>query len=242
MRSDDLTPFLSKPTAGGTAMNYRQGTVITWNQATAENTILVGGTIMENLPILNTSEAALLGPGDVVGILVAGATWGILGRFTIPGSDTAVTALAALRTASQTITANENITSATYVEATTNPGPAVEVAVGASGRLLVFITGNVSGQHGTVTAGNTALVDGRMAVALSGANVLAAGTTQSLGVGGNFVTSSGSITLGAQGSATRVVLFEGLNPGLTTVTAMYLNNGSGASVNFSNRNITAMAI
>ncbi|HEY3484350.1 MAG TPA: hypothetical protein VGK49_03150, partial [Ilumatobacteraceae bacterium] len=115
MRSDDLVPLLAQ--SPGPAVGFRQGVIVTWDQETAENTVLVGRSIMTNLPILNTSEAAILAEGDVVGILVAGATWGILGRFTIPGTPEAVSALSSLRTESDSVPDFEALTSLSFTAA-----------------------------------------------------------------------------------------------------------------------------
>lgn len=237
MRSDDLVPLLAP--APGPAVGYRQGLIVTWNPDTAENTVLVGRSLMTNLPILNTSEAAILAAGDVVGILTAGRTWGILGRFTIPGTPEAVTALSSLRTASETITSLEGITSTSFVA---SGGPTVDIAVGASGRLLVLVSADISTQRSAVAAGNTAIPHGEMGFTLSGANTLAAATSRALVVSGNMLTSSGTITFGTSGAATRAVLLTGLAPGLTTVTAAYRLGGNATQTNISQRNITAMAL
>lgn len=82
-RSNDLVPlFAGKPAPG---LGFRQGVVVTFNNTTAENEIQVGDSLFTNLSILNSSEIAVLAPGDVVGILTSGSTWGILGRITDPG-------------------------------------------------------------------------------------------------------------------------------------------------------------
>jgi len=81
-RSDDLSPLLA---AGGPqALGYRQGTVLAWNSVTYANQIQVGESILVNLPILTSSDAALIAVGDAVSILTFGSSWGILGRFTVP--------------------------------------------------------------------------------------------------------------------------------------------------------------
>lgn len=85
MRSDDLVPFLSPPMQAG--LGFRQGQVITFNQSTGHNSINVGGTILTNLPMLNSGEATSLKPGHIVALLTWQSSWWILGRVTMPGSD-----------------------------------------------------------------------------------------------------------------------------------------------------------
>lgn len=245
MRSDDLVPFLASPSAAGGSkgVGWTKGVIVSWNQNTAENTVLVRGVLVENVPILNTSEAAILQAGDVVGLLSFGSTWGILGRFTIPGTPEAVSALGALRTKSANVAAIDNITSATFVPAPGTPGPEVEIVVGPSGRLLVFISALMNSQSSN-TAGNSYQEGGLMSFALSGANTLAAAANRALRQYSTVnVTSSASNFTGALG-ATRAVLLEGLNPGSTTVTAQYSRETASTTVscNFFDRNITAMAL
>jgi hypothetical protein len=68
------------------ALSFRQGTVVTWNQSTGENTVNVGGSILANLPVLTTSEVTSLEAGDVVGLLRSGTQYFVLGRIDLAGS------------------------------------------------------------------------------------------------------------------------------------------------------------
>lgn len=83
MRGDDLTPLLAgKPEQ---SVRFRQGTVVAWDPNTGNNTIEVGGAVLNNVPILNTGEAIVLKAGHVVGMLTWLSSWFILGRITVPG-------------------------------------------------------------------------------------------------------------------------------------------------------------
>lgn len=83
MLADDLVGML-KPEAGpGTG--FRQGQILTWDPDTGHNTVSVGGSLLTDVPVLNTSEAIALKPGHVVGLLTFGGSWFILGRITPPG-------------------------------------------------------------------------------------------------------------------------------------------------------------
>lgn len=242
MRSDDLVPLVTAPAGASTPVGYRQGVVVSWNRADATGTVLVGGTLMENLPCQSVTEASLLVPGDVVGILTAGATWAILGRFIRAGSPEAAQALAALQTQSATELNTSSITSISWAAAPTNPGPEVTIRVGPSGRLLVLLSAEFVAQA-AIAAGNTMSIGGYMGFTLSGANTLAAGTDRALLMSHNLLANSSAITLGIDSAGTRAVLVTGLNPGLTTVTAVYMKVvGAAASVTVDDRNLTVMAI
>ncbi|WP_433793933.1 hypothetical protein [Actinoplanes sp. CA-252034] len=239
MRSDDLVPLLTAPDSGPSA-GFRQGTIVTWNQATAANTVLVGRSLMTNLPILNTSEAAILQAGDVVGILTAGATWGILGRFTIPGTPEAVSALSALRTASATVAAAETTSSSSFIDLPTM-GPSVELSVGPSGRVLVTLSCLMEYQalegFGLNSAG------AMMGFAGSGANTVSVSVARVVRSRIEYsVANVSDFALAGRMDASRVVLLTGLTPGLTTFTAKYATYGNTPSATFSNRNITVQAI
>lgn len=241
MRSHDLVPLIAPVTKKGGGVSARSGLIVTWDQETAANTVLVGNSLMENLTILNTSEAAILTAGDVVTILTFGYTWGIMGRYTIPGTPEAVSALSSLRTQSASEDSIDSFTSTSFTAAPSNPGPEVEIAVGPTGRLLILLSAEISGQSDD-TAGSTAICGGAMGFALSGANTLAASRARAVVASNNETVTSSDNTVGVTDAATRTVLLDGLNPGLTTVTSMYALVGDGTQVNINNRNITAIAI
>lgn len=67
------------------AVRFRQGTVLAWNPNTGANTIDVGGGTLTDVSMLTTGEAIALKPGHVVGLLLQGGSWFIIGRITAPG-------------------------------------------------------------------------------------------------------------------------------------------------------------
>lgn len=102
-------------------------------------------------------------------------------------------------------------------------GPAVTVAVGTAGKLLVIITAECTND----TSGEPA----KVSFDLSGANTLSANNSRAL-VCRN--------TTGApQFQGTWAKLLEGLNAGNTTVTAKYASSAGGTAT-FSNRVIAAI--
>ena len=242
MRSDDLVPFLGTPQPAGRGVTFRQGVIVAWNQDTAENVVRVGDSLLTNLPILNTSEAAILAAGDVVGILVSGATWGIMGRFTIPGSPEAVSALDSLRVQSQTVGNNEATTSSSFTDLG-NYGPEIEVVVGASGRVVLWmssvITLNVPSGSGILS------VEAQMAFVGEGANEFGTGSYSAIrgqlwrnsAQAGGFDTAIETTT-----PVSKTYLLTGLAPGLTKFVAKYRRASGAGTVSFDDRNMTAMAI
>lgn len=227
MAGDDLAPLFGPPPAW---RPYRQGIVLTWNQATAENTVVVEGQVFTDLPILNTSEALLLGPGDVVTITSMGTgakSWAILGRLTIPGSDAAATALDAIRTKSVTTVDYENRSTYIWGDLTT-VGPVVtNVNIGPSGRCLVFITSTI------ILLGASG--GGEMAYAITGATTVPTGDNPpALAYYG---------PAGSGPTATRLVLQEDLNPGVHTFTAKYMAEmDPGGEARFGGRNLTVIPL
>lgn len=201
-------------------MFYRQGRVIEWNPATAESLVDVDGVLIENMPILNTSEALLLRPDSVVAIAVVGSTWGILGRMIIPGTDDAASALSAIGAVTDKITTSQSTGSTSFTDLAT-VGPQVTVQVGPSGRLLSIVSA-------TIAKSGTAFF-GAMGVQLSGVNSAAPDLNESLRFEG----------LQTPGCS-RVVLHTGLSPGNTTVTAKYIADAN--SVFFSGRTLAVIAL
>lgn len=249
MRSDDLVPLLAP--SPGPAVGFRQGVIITWDADTAENTVLVGNSVMTNLPILNTSEAAILAAGDVVGILTAGQTWGILGRFTIPGTPEAVSGIKSITNrivaAEDPSTGSRNSTS--WGDLTgTSVGPSTVSRIGPSGRALAFW----SCEMGQTVDGSGFLkwsdkITPHVGLALSGANVQSPTDAIALNVnlehnlaGPDQVQSYFWI------QAAMMHLYTGLAPGDTTFTMKYRHDGllpsSGNTVRYNARELAIFAL
>lgn len=224
-RTDDLAPLFAPPPAAG--VGYRQGVVVAWNPTTAENTIDVGGALIDNVPVLNTNESLLLAPGDVVGVLTAGQSWCILGRLTIPATPGAASALNAIRTQSVTVPVYETTSSFIWGDLAT-VGPVVSgVQIGPSGRCLVFITSTI------ILLGASG--GGEMAYEISGATTVGTGDTPP------SLAYYGPVSSGP--TCTRLVLQEGLNVGAHTFTAKYLADmGVGGSARFGGRNLTVIPL
>lgn len=236
--SDDLTPVLAQQPAAG--VRYRQGTVREWNPDTAANVVDVDGALFENLSILNTNEAVLLAPGDVVGILVTGqaaSSWCILGRLTIPGTPAAATALSMVssRIVPAVDSAMGTRSSATYGNLTSaSVGPSVQVTVGQSGKALAFF----SCQFGYTGAWESH-VAGSASVAVSGATTVAA--SGSWGLGFEFDKLDDPPSFSFTNQCANMHLFTDLTAGVHTFTMQY-RSLLGQAIQFLERELCVFAL
>lgn len=213
----DLSPLFAPERIGAAQpMFYLQGTIVTFDQVTLENTVSVGGSVLANLPLLGVGEAALLVPGAAVGLQVAGDQIAIVGRWVVPGTADATDATALLSSfiAAGFVLAQESTASDTYTDLAT-VGPSVTVTVRGTGRLLLII----SAKAGWNSATNTGAA--YMTAEMTGANVVAAGTVDDRLLI-NSALALGVVTSQATSVASSAAaVFEGLTPGETTITAKY---------------------
>lgn len=237
MRSNDLTPLLNPEKSQ--ALGYRQGVIVAYDPVTYNNTVQVAGSLMTNLPILNTSEADLLIPGDVVGILTGGPSWTIIGRLIVPGSASAGSSSRSVTNRIQSAFDNSNGTrnSATFGDLTgSGVGPAVTIRIGASGRALVFWSAEI-GQTGVLMSD----LNPHVGVEVSGANSIAATAQNAL----NFEFYHGTTAdFQAWWQSGTFHTFTGLNPGVTTFTLKYAHQTvvPSTNVNFQAREIAVFAL
>lgn len=243
MATDLSELFTPSPPGPAQDVRYRQGVVVAWDPLTAENQIDVGGTTLENLPILNTSEALLLAAGDVVGLMAAYSEGGavsyvVLGRLTVPGTASAATALQALTNYiySATVPDFGSTTSGTFGDLSP-AGPEVTAFIRGSGKALVILGATVF--VSVANDANAVLTrQPQMSFAASGANTIAADSDRALAL--TFAYPAGPGSMGFQ--ASRLVLVEGLSPGDTTFTAKYRSAVNSLGVGWQNRNITVFAL
>lgn len=233
VRSDDLASLLTaRPSGPGQPLSYRQGTVVTFDKITLENTIDIGRpgvpVIMQNLPVLGVAEATTLEPGDTVGLLATGSMLAILGQLVIPSTPAAATAISVASSNVYTaqIDTTDATTSTSFVDLPNFPGPVLSgVRIGPSGRCLVILSAIM-----------TAFIapGAEMGYEITGATSVAPSI---FGKTLAFYSAAGNSLSGS-----RVILQAGLNPGLHTFTGKYLAGGGGASAQFSFRNITVIAL
>lgn len=240
---DDLVSLLARPEPGpAQPVGYRQGVIISYDQTTGANRVLVGGTTVTDLPLLNTSEALLLTPGAVVGILTAGPSWFIIGRVTIPGTKDALSALSMI--SSRVVVAVDPTfgtrSSEEFGDLTgAAVGPSVTVNISSSGKALVWWAAEY-GYTGTWESISTAGVS----VAVSGATNRSANGDYSMGHYLEFPVSPspGAALTSMTNQASMMHVFEGLNPGQNTFTMKYRNRRNTGNVQFGTREIAVLAL
>lgn len=137
--------------------------------------------------------------GDMVELEVQGTDTIILGKLG-NGLSPAVFAVVA--------TAEQGTNGSAYVDCAT-VGPTVTVVVGSSGRLKVTISANMAESDNND--------GGRMSVALSGANTSAADDSRSLAFFPKVTDTYACYS--------RVLVYTGLTPGSTVITAKYKDSG-----------------
>ncbi|PWU52817.1 hypothetical protein DLJ47_17855 [Micromonospora sp. S4605] len=236
-RSDDLTTlFAPDQSVIRPQLGYRQGIVREWNPDTAAGVIEVDGMLMSDLPMLNTTDALLLTPGDVVSILTlsnggGAGTWGILGRYTSPGTLGTVTALSAIGTVTGEQLAQHSTTSTSYVDLT--GGPSVTVNVRPSGRVLLIFSCQIGWQIAAPGA-----VSADAGIDITGANV--SEPTGDRRVRAHLEAGGATSNVAVFGVGSQKML-TGLNPGETTFTMKYRSN-FGQQVDFDNRVLTVVLL
>ncbi|HEY0638721.1 MAG TPA: hypothetical protein VGD67_13810 [Pseudonocardiaceae bacterium] len=84
MRSEDLAPLFGGDPPG---LTFHQGTILTWNAQTGQNTVAVAGAVLTDVPMAQQGpEALTIRAGQVVTLLGWRSSFWILGRVATPGS------------------------------------------------------------------------------------------------------------------------------------------------------------
>lgn len=217
--------FSAAPARPSFDVRYRQGVILTWNPSTLENTIDVDGVPLVDLPVLGSAEAATFEVGDVVGLHLMlpdhrrGATWAIVGKFVIPNTADAFTALSFL---SSTIYADEvdtleSSSSTSYTDLATL-GPSVsDVLVGPSGRVLVTVSCTFEVQH---VVGDLQPAIVYMSFVGNGPTTVNASDINSVSLGCNMQATVGNHVI-VYGRFSKESLIDGLTAGLYSFTAKY---------------------
>ena len=237
MSTDDLARAIPDPAKQPLQpMGYRQGTILTWDPVTLENTVEVAGAVLPNLPVWGVAEATTYQPGTTVGLIVVESTWAIVGTFVRPGTQAAADAVSMLssRTKALTINTQESTTSFTFTDLAT-PGPAVDVMIGPSGRALMFLSSKGGWSHVAADLYMGAFCSAE----LSGANVASSDAVWAAWIETQHGSTSFTTVAATVGSA---YTFENLNPGLTTFTMKYASGAAGKAADFARRTIVVIAL
>lgn len=87
MLSDDLSSLFAAPASGAAAnAQFRQGRILTFSTVDGSNQVVVGTTIIPNVPMLLTGAEVEYNPGDPVILMVLGNTYLLLGKVAMVGS------------------------------------------------------------------------------------------------------------------------------------------------------------
>lgn len=243
--ADDLDPlFLPAPAAPAQDMRYRQGTILSFNPITLENTVRVGGTVVSNLPLLGVGEATLLAPGAIVGITSVlsergTATWAIIGRMVIPNTTDAFNAISLLSSwvTTNSVQAQETTNSGAYGDLATF-GPSVTVTVRQTGRLLLILTAQIQANDLSPLSG----AGGAATVEMSGANTVSTATAEATIRLTTFFSINAGTADNLQGTYTTTVVREGMNPGATTITMKYKSTSAGENADIGRRSLTVITL
>jgi hypothetical protein len=248
--TDPLAPlFAADPAGPSLEMRFRQGTIVSFNQLTWQNTVSVGGTVMTDLPLYGVGETALLVPGAVVGIVVVGdatKSMYITGRIVKPNTADAFTVMGLLNsqiyTDYVTSAAGDVCSSTTYVDLA-NIGPRVTVPVGNAGRILVIASAQIQWATGFAA---TSIGDGRFDVEFAGANTRTPTEASDPLVGvasiSTFTAAGTNANVGLF-SVTTQALFTGLNSGDTVITMKYRKSATATiDTNFFRRTLTVFKL
>ncbi|MFF5992576.1 hypothetical protein [Prauserella flavalba] len=203
--------------AGGqnSDLGFHQGVITEWNSLTGENTLMVAGGVVSNIPVLSTADSVLLNVGDTVGLIRFKSTYFILGRIASPGGG------AQLSTRQAFAGSEVSTTSSSYIDLAGGP-VAPDVYVGTSRRALVMFSAQAACGNAYAEA----------SIAVSGASDIAAGAGGTPVTVGAFdfgdASSGGDAYAGV--TSTAIQVFDasvGLNSGLNTFTMQYRRTISG---------------
>jgi hypothetical protein len=229
-------------------VGFRQGEIVTFNPVTLSNTVLVGGTVLADLPLLGVGEVTLLVPGAIVGLTTIGddtKTMYIVGRIVKPNTTEATTAIGLLNSQifADQVPEQDTCTSTAFADLA-HFGPQVSVPVRATGRLLILCTAQIQWLTGFI-----ANVDmgGYVTITMAGANVMTTTTAANrllpaFNVSEHMAPAGTTVSEAAQVCTTAAAVFDGLNPGSTVVTMKYVNQYAGISVDISRRTLTCIAL
>jgi hypothetical protein len=237
--------FAPQPPPPSQPVRFRQGVILTFDAVTLANTVLVGGTVMTNLPLLGVGESTLLVPGSVVGILAVGEatqTWYITGRIVAPGTPDAAnaTALLSSQVYADSVATAEAYNSTSFWDLGVG-GPQVTVPVRTTGRLLVIASCQIAWSSASST---TPAAGGQATIDMSGANTLT--TADAVYVLNPIfkinLTATAAVSDVSAVASTDTAVLEGLNAGDTLVTMRYACLTAGQAVTFSRRTLTVITL
>lgn len=225
----------------GDPISFRKGTILAYDQFTGDNLIDVGGSQIQDVPVLGVAEAATYVTGANVGILVVDTggsqSWFIIGRIVRPNTQDYVDAVNRLSNSfySDQVDTATDTTTTSFGDLTTF-GPRVLPIVKSSGKLLVLVSSVIIANDTDVANGGLMTVE--VFNSDGGGIVWGAGTLPDVGY---YYSDNATHALGDSMEASRAFLITGLTPGNYQVTAKYRSQGTSLTT-FSFRNVTCVAL
>lgn len=216
-----LAALLTAAGVGGSQplpeIGFHQGVVVEWDTVGNTNSILVVGSLIENVSILSAG-AIMIGVGDVVGLLRVRTQYFILGR--ISTMQNAIT-ISSARFDGDSFTVNS---STNYIDPSGTPGPTLSnVYIGASRRCLVFLSASLASTDMGYVAAHFEVSGASSILPPSGPGAHDYGLMI-----GSVAAGVGTDPTQVSMNASRMFLLtaaDGLNAGLNTFTMKYLGVG-----------------
>ncbi|MEU8636796.1 hypothetical protein AB0C38_31885 [Amycolatopsis sp. NPDC048633] len=214
--------------SGGADLAHYQGQVITWDESTGLNSVMINGAPVSNLRVLQSGIGIVYQPGDTVMVEKRMSQWYILGKVAAPGASAANQIGAAVVNTPQA-TSNVNFGDLATV------GPSKTVYIGSTRRALVLANTGVDSTF--VTANQYA--GGWLTLAVSGASTIgpSGATTPFYATG--FIGFEADF-IGTFSQTWLVTAADGLNVGLNTFTLKYAAATAGVNATFSGRAIAVI--
>jgi hypothetical protein len=219
--------------SGGADLAQYQGKILSWDELTGLNSVLVNGAAISNMKVVQSGIGLQYQPGDAVLVGKRMSQWYILGKVAAPGAG------AANQIASALVAASESTASTSYADLAT-VGPVVTVYIGSSARCMVTVSSTISSLANAGTA-TQQWIGGNASFAVSGASTIAPSSDFYVGGETWYATASAPVGFYLGGSRTTLLTAaRGLNPGLNTFTMKYLALSANPGATFFDRTITVI--
>lgn len=214
----------------GLAVFQCAGLITAWDESSSSNTVLVNGTSLNNLLVLQNGIGVIYQPGDTVFLLKMQDSYVIMGKVAAAGAS-AATQIRSSRVQSL----NAVPLGGSFAALSGSPGPVLtNVYIGSSRRCLVIHSVEVSIFGSTTDAFATGT--GYQGVAVSGASTMAVETAITDAFLASRWAGQASVT-----ATSLVTAANGLNSGFNTFTCLYKASAdTGLLVDVNNRVLTVI--
>lgn len=224
--ADLLTQGIRGP-AGSEDAGFHTGLILSWDEASQVNSVLVNNTAMTNLRTVQSGIGVLYQAGDTVMIVRKQTQYFILGKVSAPGGNNANQIKSAV------VNTRQTTTSGSFVDLGT-VGPSVTASIGTSRRALVLANTGVD-----IAVPGNFYGGGWFTLAVTGASTIVPSGLSTQFFAGGYMTYSPDF-IGTYSQTWLVTASNGLNVGSNTFRLMYATATAGQAVAFSGRSITVI--